>query len=703
MDDEYRDIFVSEAQEHLQNLNNGLLSLESNKNDEESINVIFRACHTIKGNAGTMGFTSVQELAHKMEDLFDLVRKKEINLTTDIVDLLFECMDKVEWMLNNISEGGDGSTDVSSLVSRLLETMGSSDCLPVKKDVVGNGSVCFNLKLDKNNMKKVLDFSKKGFLGYSIIFTVANDCSFKSLRAQLALRKVRSAIDVILVNPTESDLVAEKFDFDFLIFGVSKDSVKNIKSKIGVVPEIVNIDIQKVELKENVLKNLIVQKSNVISNSKGKNSKVNSEDGSKKDNISSISESNGGVSDVSDKSSSKSSETVNSSSSVVKSVQSVRIGIDQLDKLMDLVGELAVAKMRLDNIKKEHKIVELDETLSAIDRQISEMQEEVTKARMVQMDHIFGRYPRLVRDLSKNLNKKIDLVIEGSEIELDRTVLDRIGDPLVHLLRNSIDHGIELPDVRVDNGKNETGIIKLIASRQKDHVLIEIKDDGCGISVEKVKEVAIKKGILSEEQLDKMDDDKIRMLIFAAGFSTAEKVTDLSGRGVGMDVVKNTIESLGGLFDLKSVEGEGTVISLKLPLTLAIIEALLTNTKDEVYCFPLNVISETIEIRRSDIKTIQGMHVIILRNRELPIVYLQKIFDVPLSSEYKEEIDDKLVVVVVERSDGFIGVVVDEVVGEHQIIIKAIGSNFKSLKGIGGSTILGDGSIALIVDISTLV
>jgi two-component system chemotaxis sensor kinase CheA len=378
----------------------------------------------------------------------------------------------------------------------------------------------------------------------------------------------------------------------------------------------------------------------------------------------------------------------------------VRVDIDKLDSLLNLVGELVINKTRLEQIGITHRLTDLVETIEQMDRVTTDLQNVVMKVRMVPVGQVFNRFPRMVRDLSRELNKEINLIIQGEETELDRTVIDEIGDPLVHLLRNSIDHGIEHPDERVAKGKNPVGEVRLIASHEGNNVVILVEDDGKGINAEVIKQKAMEKGLITQAEADKMDANEAVRLVFLPGFSTAEVVTDVSGRGVGMDAVKNKIESLGGMVDVETKINEGSKFKIRLPLTLAIIQALLVEVAKEIYAIPLGSIDSTINLEPSDIKTIQNREVILLRGQIIPIIRLADVLQIPRA---ESEDSGELFVVIVHMGEFRAGIIVDNLIGQQEIVIKSLGKLLAGIKVIAGATILGNGQVALILDIGSLV
>ena len=617
--EEYLDIFISESREYLTSLDQSILELERNPEDREILNEIFRYAHTLKGMASTMGFNSIAEVSHQMENLLDRVRKNEISISSDLIDVLLEALDILKDIIEAIAEGKDSEFDVSEILNKIKNFSGE--------------------KIESKVESKAEDKEK-----YKLKVRISPDCALKSVRAFMVLRNLEGLAEIIESEPSLQEIENGNFEDEFELLVTTHDPEK-VKKAVEEISEIESVEISK-------------EGENKITREKSKKS----------------------IKDV------------------LKVSQSVRISIDKLDTLMNLVGELVIAKSRLFQIGEKHNLKELKEALLGIDRLSTYLQELVTQMRMVEVGFIFNRFPRMVRDLAKEEGKKINLIIEGKEIELDRTVLDEIGDPLVHLLRNSVDHGIETPEERIKVGKSETGTIKLVAMREKNHVKIIVEDDGRGIDPEKVKKKAVERGIITEEEARKLDDNEAINLIFTPGFSTADKVTGVSGRGVGMDVVKSKINSLGGSVDIVSQVGKGTKITLTLPLTLAIIQALLVGVGSETYAIPLNNVVEILDVRENSLKTIRNNEVINLRGKILPIVMLDKLLGISRNGRAS-----RFPVVVVDKGNQLLGLGVDRLVGQQEIVIKSFDSILKGIKGFAGATIMGDGKVVLILDIASLV
>ncbi|NLT94237.1 MAG: chemotaxis protein CheA [Clostridia bacterium] len=643
---EYLDLFFEETREHLQLLNEGLLKIEQNPADEEPINEIFRAAHTIKGMAATMGFEQITELTHKMENLLGKIRDKELNFSSDISDLLFKCVDTLEQMINNIDENKE--IEIAHLINQLTNFEKAD---PQKENQIKEETNSLN----EYENKVIIEAQKQNLNVFKCVINVSPECVMKAVRVFMVFKSLEEIGEIIKSIPNSQDLEDEKFDNQFTVYLVTNKGSNEVENIINSISE---ISLEKIEL-------------------------------AGMDNEKMIPSGNLGKQETKDKS-------VNSTTKIH---QTVRVDINKLDNLMNLVGELVINKTRLEDIIKTNDMKALTETVEQIDRITSELQNVVMNVRMVPIEQVFNRFPRMVRDLCKDLGKEIRLIMEGKETELDRTVIDEIGDPLVHLLRNAIDHGIESPDIRVRRGKEREGTLKLIARQEGKSVVIIVQDNGQGISIEKIKQKALEKGLYTAKELDQMDNNSIINLIFSAGFSTAETITDVSGRGVGLDVVKSKIQALSGSVYVESKEGEGTKFTIKLPLTLAIIQALLVKVGLEIYAIPLANIDETTVIEDSLIKNIQGQEVMVLRGKVLPLIRLSKVLDVKITQELET---NELYVVVVRKGDKQVGLVVNELIGQQEIVITSLGKLLSGIPGIAGAAILGDGKVSLILDIGSL-
>lgn len=646
---EYKDEFISEARDHLDILNDALLILEKDPDDMENINRIFRSFHTLKGNAAAMEFMRFSELAHALEDVMSKIRDKELEVSKNTMDMIFDGCDTLEQGLEDISNDKPENISIDGLISELKETLGAKE----EAYIVNIGE---KAELTGEDNKKIQEWKNQNRKIFRLIIVFDKNNQLKTAKAMLILRNISAISTLIKTTPASEDIKAGKFDTEIELIAASelqKEEIEKIVNDISGLKHAFILGLDEVynKPKETAHEEKELDKAAIANKHR---------------------------------------------TDVVKQIQSVKVDMKKLDKLMNLVGELLISNIRMQDCNKKKDYSALKIVLAEVDRLILELQEEVTEIRMVPIGNIFNRFPRMVRDLAEKEGKKINLIIEGQEIEFDRTVLDEIGDPLVHLLRNCVDHGIEKPEERIDVGKPEQGTVKLIAKREKNNAVIKVTDDGAGIDTKKVKEISIKKGIITEDEAAKMTDKEIQMLIFRAGFSTSEVITDVSGRGVGMDVVLNKIKELGGSLKLDSAAGKGTSVEMQLPLTLAIITAFLVKASDNICAIPLTAVEETVDIKKEQIKTIQGNKVFILRESEVPLFWLHDIMGL------KREEKDVLIVMIVNRSGEKIGIVVDSIIAQQQILIKGLQDIVKGTKGIAGATIMGDGTVALILDIETL-
>ena len=676
---QYMEMFLDESREHLQSLNDGLLSLENDPEDLSVLNEIFRNAHTLKGMSATMGYTKTAELTHDMENLLDMLRKEQLKVSSEIIDVIFKCVDSLQEMVENIGNGeSEDLVDVSDLV-RQVNAIAKGDAAPAAEEAEeaaeGENAAAPVLELNDTDETVIREAKNSGLIPYAVNVEIAERCLLKSARSYMVMNVLDELGDVIKSVPPAQDLEQEKFDHSFDVVIVTDAEPKAIEDGVSAISEITEVKVTEITLsasKEETKEE--APKAAAPAAKKAEPKKADAKAEAKKP---------AGKND-------KKAHVAG---------QSVRVDIEKLDTLMNLVGELVTNKVRLEQIGMTHRLTELTETLEQMDRVTSDLQSVVMKVRMVPVSQVFNRFPRMVRDLAKELNKDINLTIEGEDTELDRTVIDEIGDPLMHLLRNSLDHGVEHPDDREAKGKPRTGEVGLIARHEGNNVVIMVTDDGAGINADKIRNKAVEKGMISREEADALPDADAVRLIFLPGFSTAETITDVSGRGVGMDVVRSKIESLGGHVDVETKIDEGSVFKIKLPLTLAIIQAMLVKVQDEMYAIPLGSIDSTINITPDDIKTVQNKEVIVLRGQIIPIARLGEVLSVPKGADNDEE---DIFVVVVHVGDHKIGIVVDNLIGQQEIVIKTLGKLLSGLKMLAGATVLGDGHVAMILDVSAL-
>lgn len=679
---QYMDMFLDESHEHLQSLNEGLLSLEENSEDVSVVNEIFRNAHTLKGMSATMGYNKIAELTHEMEDVLDLIRKEQLKLNEDIIDTLFKCLDSLEQMINSVGDGeSEDVVDVTDLVAKLSAISKGEPvpaASPAKQEQSAGEAAPAGIELTDVDRDVLHQAKEGGLLGIHVRVTLADTCLLKSARSYMVMNALDELGDVIKSVPSAEDLEQEKFDHSFDVLVITASDAKAVEDALSSISEIEKIETE-------------------IVDPDAQSAAPEPAAQPKKEEKAAAKAAPAAAAKPAAKPAANSAAKSAPAKKQHHASQSVRVDIEKLDTLMNLMGELVINKVRLEQIGQTHRLAELTETLEQMDRVTTDLQNIVMKVRMVPVSAVFNRFPRMVRDVSKELNKEINLTIEGEETELDRTVIDEIGDPIMHLLRNSLDHGVEHPDEREAKGKPRTGEVGLIARHEGNNVVIMVTDDGAGINADVIRRKAVEKGMISQEDAEKMDDADAVRLIFLPGFSTADKITDISGRGVGMDVVRSKIEALSGHVDVETKIDEGSVFKIKLPLTLAIIQAMLVKVQEEMYAIPLGSIDSTINIQPTDIKTVRNKEVIVLRGEIIPIIRMEETLQVPHVKD-----SDEIFVVVVHAGEAKAGIVVDNLIGQQEIVIKTLGNLFAGLKMFSGATVLGDGRVALILDVATM-
>lgn len=670
---QYLDIFLDESREHLQTCNEKLLELEKNPTDLQLVNDIFRAAHTLKGMSATMGFDDMAHLTHHLENMFDAIRNEQMIVTPESMDTMFEALDHLEAMVQSIAEGGDGKRDVTE-ISKKLDVTGSHAEAASSVETPAASAASAN-DLDYNEFERtVLDEAREqGFKCYEINVTLSEACLLKAVRVYMIFERLNEAGEVVKTVPNAELLESEDFESEFSISYLSKQPMDEVKKIVTAISEVENVEISEVSAFE-----------------AAPAAKQEAQPEQKKEEVS-VPAAKAPANDA--------PKANGNNGAAAGGTKTIRVNIDRLDSLMNLFEELVIDRGRLEQIAKELENNELTDTVERMTRISGDLQSIILNMRMVPVETVFNRFPRMIRQLTKELNKKIELIIEGAETELDRTVIDEIGDPLLHLLRNSLDHGIESPEERVKKGKPEKGTVLLKAYHSGNHVFIEVEDDGGGINRKKVLEKALERGVITEREAETLEDHQIDSLIFAAGFSTADTISDISGRGVGLDVVKNKLESLGGSVSINSTEGQGSLFSIQLPLTLSIISVLLVKLEEETFAIPISSIIETAVIKKSDILQTHDREVIDFRGFIVPVVYLKKQFHVPNANELEEELH----IIVVRKGDKLTAFVVDSFIGQQEVVLKSLGDYLPNVFAISGATILGDGQVALIVDCNALI
>ncbi len=675
---QYLQIFIEESKDNLQTLNENLLNLENNPSDTETVNAIFRVAHTLKGMAGTMGFTKMQKLTHTLENVLSEIRADNLTVDSNMVDILFQSLDGLENYVEEITNtGSEGTEDYINLINelgKLIENksdapgeVGALDASKTEEKEKGQAEEAQNLiKLPESQELVKNNALSMGMNVYQITIELSDNCVLKSARAFIIYTDLENMGEIIHSNPSTQDIEDEKFDKEFTVVLVTKEPREKVEEAVsnasevekatvsaftsqGIVVEAVQQQEQKVEVKENNSSN--EQQPNQVAKQQISN-------------------------------------------------KTVRVNIDRLDTLMNLVSELIIVKTQLEGLDVKESEVENNyhDSVEYLERITTSLHDAVMKVRMVPVETVFNRFPRMIRDVSRKLGKEIELVMSGEETELDRTVIDEIGDPLIHLLRNAADHGLETTEERVSIGKPKKGTIKLQAYQDGNSVVIEVEDDGKGINVNKIKNKAIEKGTVTKEEAATMTEKEIVELLFKPSFSTAEKISDLSGRGVGLDVVKSKITALGGHVEVETEFGKGSKFIVRLPLTLAIIQALMINIADEKYAIPLSNIQNIEDVHKDDIKLVQNQEVIVVRDEIIPIIRLREVLGLK-----EEEDKEMMMVVIVKKGEKQVGFIVDSLIGQQEIVIKSLGKYLSGIDIIAGATILGNGEVALILDVNSLI
>ncbi|MBQ9136073.1 MAG: chemotaxis protein CheA [Lachnospiraceae bacterium] len=706
---QYLEIFLDETTEHLQNLNTQILDLEQDPENMDTINEIFRSAHSLKGMAGTMGYKRMQNLTHDMENVFSEVRNNNIKVKANLIDILFQCLDALEEYTANIRESGDEGTNENEPLIKMLndilngkdgddaaETVPEMKAAEAVTEDNNGGKKWLDIKLDGTDQMVITEAQKQGKKVYGVTVKIQETCLLKAARAFLVFKAVEELGEIIVSNPSAQDIEDEHFELDFSLIIITEADMEKVKAAISNVSEIETVLIDDIDLSQMQLdedNKAVVQTEETVAEEKSAETSPAV--------VTAAPQASAGA--VAEK---KPAANKPAAGKPVVN-RTVRVDIEKLDVLMNLVSELIIAKNSLVAASAASAQQTGVATPSGVNEQIeylesvtTNLHESVMKVRMVPIESVVNKFPRMIRDLSKKLNKKMELYMTGEETELDRTVVDEIGDPLMHLLRNSADHGLESAEVRAQRGKPAVGTIRLDAYQDGNNVVIEVSDDGNGIDTEAVKNKAIDRGAITPEQAANMSEKEIIDLLFLPSFSTAKQVTDVSGRGVGLDVVKSKIEALSGEVEVRSKYGQGSTWIIRLPLTLAIIQALMVVVGGEKYAISLGSIQTIEDITPSEIKLVQNKEVIHLRGNVIPIVRLDKELDV-VSTRGENE---NMTVIIAKKGDKTAGLVVDELLGQQEIVIKSMGKYIDNkCKLISGATILGDGEVALILDANTLI
>ena len=694
---QYLEIFIDESEEHLQTLSDCIMVLEKEPDNKDTINEVFRAAHSLKGMAGTMGFKRMQHLTHDMENVFQEVRSDRVKVTSGMIDLLFKCLDALEGYLDNIKSTSDeGAEDNEVIIKELNDFIAKADgeaeaenkevsevkeAAPAATQEEKEGQE--KIELTEEEKKAIREAESNGQHIYAMTVRIQKDCLLKAARAFLVFKAVEDFGQILVYRPSSQDIEDEKFELDFSFFLASEEETDKIVAAAKAVSEIEKVDAEEIHLEE-YLKEAAAQEEQQAKEAATEQKEAPAE-----------------VPKTAEKKAPAAAAKKQTNAKPVTG-RTVRVDIEKLDALMNQVSELIIAKNSLVSISSnesgEYQNQSFHEQIEYLERITTNLHESVMKGRMVPIESVVNKFPRMIRDLSRKLGKKMELYMTGEDTELDRTVVDQIGDPLQHLLRNSADHGLEDNATRVERGKPEVGSIFLKAFQEGNNVIIEVGDDGNGIDVAAVRDKAVERGVITAEQAENMSQKEIINLLFLPSFSMAKKITDISGRGVGLDVVKSNIEALGGDVEVRTKLGEGTTFIVRLPLTLAIIQALMVEIRDEKYAIALGSIANIESIPVNEIKYVQAQEVIHLRGAVIPLIRLDQVLDM----EEKQEEPENLTVVIVKKGDSLAGLVVDNLIGQQEIVIKSLGKYITNNKIISGATILGDGEVALILDVNTL-
>lgn len=686
---QYMSMFLEESMDNLQTLNESLLQLEQEPDNIDKVNEIFRVAHTIKGMAATMGFNEVAELTHKMEDVLSEFRDGQLKVNQDVVTVLFKCLDTLEQMIKNIEDGVDEETPIQDIIEELEKISGQKDeseaNKPEKEDNVQEQNAAVESKgkdsmveLNEYDINVVKQAEDKEFNAYEIKIKLSENTLLKSARAFLIFKDLEAVGEIIKSIPGTEDIENENFEFEICLVLLTKSTSEDVHKLLMNISEVEEVTVEDVDIQAEKAK------------------KMESDSAKKEEEIKVKAEKKAAQEVVKPKPAAvaqKKSKNPPKKETHKKMHQSVRVDLERLDKFMNMVSELVINRTRMEQISSSYKLNELNEVLEQVARTTSDLQDLVMKIRMLPLDTVFNRFPRMIRDLSVELDKEMELIIEGADTELDRTVIDEIGEPLIHLLRNAADHGVESKEERIAKGKDPVGKIKLIAYQEGTKAVIKVEDDGSGIPVEKIREKAENAGINTEG----MTEADIKNLIFMQGISSNTEVTDISGRGVGMDVVKTKISSLGGTVELVSEKDKGSSFIIRLPLTLQIIQVLLVGVGDETMAISLSYVDRVIDYKDDLVKMTNNKEVIIYNGNVIPLIRLYEKLGVEKSASNKNYI------VIVKVGEKTVGLMVDSLLGQREIVIKPLGKTLKNLKEYMGATILGNGLVTLILDVAALV
>lgn len=681
--DQYLSIFLDEAREMLQLLNDRLLQLEAKPDDRKAVDEIFRAAHTLKGMSATMGYAALADLTHKMENLLDAIRVGKRQADRTVVDALFACLDTISGMLDAIIEERSGP-DHRALAQRLTAILENATSAPTPVAVAVQAVVPTAAassgwpSVADYVMTVILEGESQGFQAHWIEVTLAADCMLKGVRAYMVMSALEGQGELLQASPEVSELEEERFDRSFSLLVLSRESVQDLEARIRDVSEVTSVRHAPLSGQRTA-----AAPPPTVSSPPELPPPAAAQPVS--------------PAPPAPASPAKGGQELKGDEGKAKVAQTVRVATERLDALVNLVGELVIDRTRLQEIVHRYESDDVKEVIRHVGSVISDIHGVIMKLRMMPVERVFSRFPRMVRDLARELNKEVQLVVEGQETELDRLMIDEIADPLLHLLRNAVDHGLEPGDDRELMGKPRVGTIRLAARHEGSHVIIEVQDDGKGLDPERIRRKAVEKGLIGQEEAQRLNDKQCLDLLFLPGFSTRDEVTDISGRGVGMDAVKAKTLALGGVLDMTSQVGRGTHVTVILPLTLAIIQCMLTEVGEEIYAIPISFIEDAHDLVDMSLQSVQDEEMAMLRGQSLPLRRLREALDVPGGTAGQEA--SVVIVRVGSRRTGFL---VDRLLGQQEVVIKPISRLAGGIGQVSGASILGDGRIALILDASAV-
>ena len=673
----YRGLFVAESRENHENLVKNLLLLELGSY-QEAIDEIFRSIHTLKGASASMGFSPMEHLCHTMEDVFSLIRSGAADISPELVNLLLACSDLIEQMLDDIESGGDSSSkNPDTEVNALRQWIEQRGVTPKEKEEITEIPT-----QEEQPPEPPQIFEGGNRQEYEMQIIVSGECTMKDVRAMLALGNLNALGTILSVTPPLEAIDEGMFDGTLQLI-IASDAGEEALITAASGTDIAEVEIRPAEKQEIPIPDDVPDsiKTDVADAKESpladKTRKIPTPD------------------EIHDSIKNAEADIKQSSSSdKSREIKNLRVNIQQLDHIMNRVEDLVINRGRLKQIAEQHKIKELDEAIAMVDRSVSELQNLMMIIRMIPLNHIFNRLPRVVRDVAQYDGKEVDFVIEGGETELDRSVMDGLNDPLLHLIRNAVNHGIESPDAREKGGKPRKGHVRLSAHRDRDNVIIELIDDGAGINVAKVKAKAIEKGLITQEVADTFTTEQAIDLLFQPGFSTADKISDISGRGVGLDVVRRSIEALKGTIRVETTPGKGSRFELLLPPTMAIVDVMIVRINGKRLGIPISSIVEVANFKRDTTHHIGKGEAILLRNEVLQILWLNEMVGVSNSCE---------ILIVVQYQKRKCCIPVDEVEGKQEVVVKPLSSFIGKTRGVSGVTILGDGGVVPVLDVNTIV